>query len=113
MYERQNKEMDQGGRNPSVQDHGADRGGHAAGGGNDHGGGLADRGRYGGVGRRGVNPDVLGRFARTGQGILTRDDPAVSRPQGQSGANPINQAHERKVHYARNQPQQHDTRGNQ
>lgn len=43
MYERQNKEMDQGGRNPSVQDHGADRGGHAAGGGNDHGGGLADR----------------------------------------------------------------------
>lgn len=104
--------MDQGGRDQGGQDNGPDCGSHAAGGGHDHGSGLADRGWHGGTGGRGVDPDVPGGITGTGQGV-EGGDPAISRPQGQSGANPINQAHERKVHYARNQPQQHDTRGNQ
>ena len=39
---------------------------NVAGGGYDHGSGLADRGWYGGAGRRGVCPDILGRSAGAG-----------------------------------------------
>ena len=62
--------MDQSGWYESGQDHGTDRGSNVAGGDYDHGGGLADRGWYGGAGWRGVDPDILGGPARVGQGGL-------------------------------------------
>lgn len=78
--------MDESGAAQISQDNGPDRGSHVAGRSHDYSSGLEDGDRHGAAGRRGVDPDVSGRSAGTGQGILTRDDPAISQPQGQSGA---------------------------
>lgn len=62
--------MGQGCSASGGQDNGPDRGSHVADSGHDHGCGLAHGDRNSAAGWRGVDPDVPGRPAGTGQGSL-------------------------------------------